>query len=355
MANRRDDEQRRFRGERRDPETERRIDRRADIYRGSDERGYGGGERLGREWERGDPRAEERFDRDMRVRSVDEDRFDRGGRGGEERFSRSWDEHRIRDANDDWALRSSPSGAFHDENRERPRRYDERARYGGDLDRHGVERGRRGLGTRGFGEGPEHGRDHSHLAGLHDLDDMSELRERYQERRRQRDYQPRYGHGPGVENMERPLSGYGTSTTRSEDHELGHGGFIGGGDTWRSGASRPMGRGPKGYQRSDDRIREDICDRLMTSWMDAENVDVLVREGEVTLQGMVRSREEKRAIEELAESVLGVKDVHNTLRVNRGEQLSSPATAPRGQAQERRAQDQEQTSAQQPDDSTLHS
>src|SRR3712207_8187576 len=38
-------------------------------------------------------------------------------------------------------------------------------------------------------------------------------------------------------------------------------------------------RGPKGYQRSDDRIREDICDRLMMSWMNAENVDVEVRNG----------------------------------------------------------------------------
>src|SRR5690348_18297929 len=57
MADRRDDE-RRFRGERRDLETERRIDRLADRYRGSDARGYGGGERLGRDWERDESREE---------------------------------------------------------------------------------------------------------------------------------------------------------------------------------------------------------------------------------------------------------------------------------------------------------
>ncbi|MBN1208516.1 MAG: BON domain-containing protein [Myxococcaceae bacterium] len=304
MADRRNDEERRFRGERRDPDTERRIDWRADRYRGSDERGYGGGERLGREWERGDPRAEEHFDRDMRVRSVDEEHFDRGGRGAD---------------------------------------------YGDRGGRHGYE-------TRRFGEGPEHGEhNHSHLAGLRDLDDMSELKERYRERRRRRDHPPHYGHGPGVENMEPPLSGYGTSTTRIEDHELGHGGFLGGGGTYRSGAPRPTGRGPKSYQRSDARIREDICDRLMTGWMDAENVEVLVREGEVTLEGTVRSREEKWAIEALAESVLGVKDIHNTLRVIRGEQASAEAPGRRAQAQERRAEDSEQTSAQRPEDTTLHS
>jgi hypothetical protein len=285
---------------------------------------------------------------------------------------------------DDW--RASPSGAFHDElreERERPRRYGDRTRpsslpYDTDRWSHGTsglgardtgpERGRYGIGTRGFGEVPERGeRGHYSLAGLHDLDDLSELRQRYGEHRRQRDYEPRYGHGPGIENMEPLRTGYGTSPTRREegDHELGHGGMIGG--TYRAGAPRPMGRGPKGYQRSDIRIREELCDRLMMSWMDAENVDVQVRDGEVTLQGTVKSRDEKRAIEALAESVLGVKDVHNTLRVQREGQVGTEARPEQrgeqlplaqnreGQAQERRAQDQERTSAQQPGDTPLHS
>ncbi len=80
---------------------------------------------------------------------------------------------------------------------------------------------------------------------------------------------------------------------------------------------RRMGRGPKNYQRSDDRIREDICERLMQGWMNAESVDVQVRGGEVTLLGTVDSRAEKRAIEDVAEGVLGVGEVHNQLRVRR--------------------------------------
>jgi hypothetical protein len=83
------------------------------------------------------------------------------------------------------------------------------------------------------------------------------------------------------------------------------------------GIERRLGKGPKGYHRSDDRIREDVCDRLMTGWMDAEHVDVQVKTGEVTLTGTVASRQEKRAIEDLAEEVLGVKEVHNQLRVDR--------------------------------------
>jgi hypothetical protein len=305
MADRRDDE-RRFRGERRDPETDQRIDRRADRYRGSDERGYGGGERLGRDWERGDMRGAERSSRDEHIRSVDEERFlrDRDVRGSQE-MPRDRDERRLRarDNDDVGQRRASPSGAFYEELRE--------------------ER------TRGFDEQHEHDeRGHYNLAGLHDLDDLSELRERYRERRSQRDYEPRYGHGPGVENMEAPRLGYGTSMSRrdTDDAEMGHGRMLGG--NYRTGAARPMGRGPKGYQRSDDRIREDICDRLMTSPYDASDVEITVSQGEVTLTGTVRSRADKWGIEDMADAVLGVQDVHNQIRVNRGEAQASSTTLP---------------------------
>jgi hypothetical protein len=205
MADRRDNE-RRFRGERRDPETERRIDRLADRYRGSDERGYGGGERE-RSWGYGDHTPHTSL-------PYDADRWSTGSSG---------------------------------------------------MPRHG-------------------GPGHSDLIGLHDMDDLSELRERYRERR---------------------------------------GGMLG---TYRTGAPRPMGRGPKGYQRSDERIREDICERLMTSPYDASDVEVTVLQGEVTLTGTVRSRADKWGIEDVADSILGVQDVHNQIRLNRGEAQTSSTT-----------------------------
>jgi BON domain len=76
------------------------------------------------------------------------------------------------------------------------------------------------------------------------------------------------------------------------------------------------GRGPRNYQRSDERIREEVNERLMRAWMDSSDVDVRVDNGEVTLHGFVDTRQEKRAIEDLAADVLGVKDVHNMLRVD---------------------------------------
>ena len=81
---------------------------------------------------------------------------------------------------------------------------------------------------------------------------------------------------------------------------------------------RRMGRPPKGYQRPDERILEEICDRLMDhEWIDASDVDVRVQNGEVTLTGVVMERQAKRSLEDLAESILGVKEVHNQIRVKR--------------------------------------
>jgi osmotically-inducible protein OsmY len=93
---------------------------------------------------------------------------------------------------------------------------------------------------------------------------------------------------------------------------------------WRDrGSSRFMrdagphaGKGPKGYVRSDERIREEISDELMAAGdLDASEIEVRVSSGEVTLSGSVDSREAKRRAEELIEGVQGVRDVQNLLRV----------------------------------------
>jgi hypothetical protein len=77
----------------------------------------------------------------------------------------------------------------------------------------------------------------------------------------------------------------------------------------------------KGYTRSDERIREDVCDMLAGSPMvDASESEVQVKGGDVTLTGSVNSREEKRLAEDLIENISGVKEVNNQLRVQRQQQ-----------------------------------
>lgn len=79
-----------------------------------------------------------------------------------------------------------------------------------------------------------------------------------------------------------------------------------------------QGRGPKGYQRSDDRIREEICDCMTDDViLDASEIEVVVKQGEVMLTGSVTDREQKRRAEDVAERIGGVRDVTNQLRVTR--------------------------------------
>lgn len=79
------------------------------------------------------------------------------------------------------------------------------------------------------------------------------------------------------------------------------------------------GRGPKNYARSDDRIREDVNDRLTEDvWVDASEIEVSVTDGEVTLAGTVDDRRTKRRAEDCADAVSGVKHVQNNLRYTSG-------------------------------------
>jgi hypothetical protein len=86
--------------------------------------------------------------------------------------------------------------------------------------------------------------------------------------------------------------------------------------TWDLDEGPHRGRGPQGYQRADSRISEEICDLLTDHGaIDATNIEVKVENGEVTLSGKAPDRRTKRLAEAVAETVRGVTDVHNRLRL----------------------------------------
>lgn len=90
------------------------------------------------------------------------------------------------------------------------------------------------------------------------------------------------------------------------------------------------GKGPRGYSRSDERVREDVCDALTENDdVDATDVEVSVQAGEVTLTGTVQDRRQKRVAEDIVETCRGVKDVHNQLRIRQEQhaQASQPKPA----------------------------
>jgi osmotically-inducible protein OsmY len=98
-------------------------------------------------------------------------------------------------------------------------------------------------------------------------------------------------------------------------------GWSGGGrhDNYTRDPYRPSfrGRGPKNWRPNDERIR-DVVNELLTDHdgIDATHVEVTVENGEVTLNGVVGSRWEKRLADDIAGSCRGVHDVHNRLRVS---------------------------------------
>jgi osmotically-inducible protein OsmY len=87
-------------------------------------------------------------------------------------------------------------------------------------------------------------------------------------------------------------------------------------DYRRTGQGEHRGKGPKGFQRSDEKIREMVCEALTDDdHVDASSIEVTVTGAEVTLSGSVPDRQTKRMAEDTAERVAGVKDVHNQLRI----------------------------------------
>jgi osmotically-inducible protein OsmY len=86
---------------------------------------------------------------------------------------------------------------------------------------------------------------------------------------------------------------------------------------WHTGPH--TGRGPKGYKRSDDRIIEDASQRLEhDGHVDASDIEVTADNGVIHLRGVVPDRAMKRRAEQCVETVYGVRDVMNELRIGSG-------------------------------------
>jgi hypothetical protein len=87
----------------------------------------------------------------------------------------------------------------------------------------------------------------------------------------------------------------------------------------RAIASRPgpyRGKGPLNYRRTDERIRELVCEALAEDdEVDATQIEVSVSDGIVTLAGAVRDRPTKRMAEDVVDGIWGVRDVHNVLEI----------------------------------------
>jgi hypothetical protein len=130
-------------------------------------------------------------------------------------------------------------------------------------------------------------------------------------------YEPSYDEWPGGREPRGRFGGAARSFGDPERSSRYGSGF--GTEEGFAGSERRVdhaGRGPKGYRRSDERIREEVCDRLtVDSDVDASELTVIVKDCEVTLEGTVDSRWMKRRAEDSTEDVPGVTQVHNRLQI----------------------------------------
>jgi osmotically-inducible protein OsmY len=142
------------------------------------------------------------------------------------------------------------------------------------------------------------------------------------------DYSPmnRYGQDFGRQSFE----GFGQSRNRQFQNQgqFGTAEQFGQGSFQGSRFGQPISRGiehqdrsfagvgPRNYKRSDERIKEDVCEMFSANpWLDASNTEIEVKNGIVTLTGTVNDRRTRQLMEDIAEAVPGVKDVECQIKL----------------------------------------
>jgi hypothetical protein len=141
------------------------------------------------------------------------------------------------------------------------------------------------------------------FAGVNRFGEESIHHDSYQDDQYRSDYDPTYEDEFG---MKHPYEHGGRQNRWSDDI--------------RSEASHEnhFGKGPKGYQRSDMRIKDEACEILTRDWeLDASDIEVDVEDRCLILRGEVASRDDKRLAEALVEDISGIDDVQNQLKIKK--------------------------------------
>lgn len=144
------------------------------------------------------------------------------------------------------------------------------------------------------------------------------------------DYRRDRGYGPDRAYYSRGEAEHGYGRSHEDEYRSGPGTAFRGGmagystDEYRYGGTydedRPSyrGHGPKNYKRSKEQIHDEIGREMTHDHdLDAREIEVKCKDdGEVTLDGYVNSRRDKRRAEDHAYDVTGVRHVQNNLRVH---------------------------------------
>ncbi len=145
----------------------------------------------------------------------------------------------------------------------------------------------------------------------------------------------RFGQGYGGMGEQR-FGGMGEQRFGGREFEQGEQGYgrqgrMSGNWGWNLERGSHRGKGPMGYTRSDERIREIVSEALSDDDnIDASQIEVTVRNGEVILSGTVEDRHTKRLAEDVVERLPGVKDVQNQIKVQERRERGSQGGVQQG-------------------------
>ena len=79
-----------------------------------------------------------------------------------------------------------------------------------------------------------------------------------------------------------------------------------------------FGKGPKGYQRSPARIKDEACEILARDFeLDASGITIDLENRVLILKGEVNSRRDKRRAEWLLEELPGIEDIRNLISIKK--------------------------------------
>lgn len=240
-----------------------------------------------------DPRRRpgDRGGRDSRPEAYDAGR----GQHGQRRAQPDWDEDRF----------GYPEATSYRREMSRSREdYRPEGRFAGDDGERGLHRGEGwGAGTRG----------HYGFGGVIDENDYR-----------------RYG-GDGGRSSGGGHGMHGGRDTSGDSAADGSGARGAASAPWAARRGPYARQGPKGYSRSDERIREDVCERLYhADDVDVAEISVQVENATVRLEGTVPERWMKYRIEDICEAAAGVADIDNRIRIARaGIAAQAPAAADR--------------------------
>jgi len=197
-----------------------------------------------------------------------------------------------------------------------PRRYGNQQQDYGNQRGYGAQaygQGEHSSGSHGYGSGREYRGYEGGEAGRHAGN-----------RNWERGYGEGYGLSSGYADQQAYGSEYGSSGYQTGYASDAQSGRAYGTGSQRSGSGMSRGEygrnyrgmGPRSYTRSDERMLEDINERLTEDdYLDASDLTVRCVNGVITLEGTVAERWMKHRAEDLADASSGVKQVDNRIQV----------------------------------------